>query len=92
VLTALQEVEDNLVLLRRLESESALRRDALDAARRNLQIVLDQYRAGTVSFLNVTAAQAAAYTADSDLLALRQRQLVAAGVLLKNLGGRWAAP
>jgi outer membrane protein TolC len=37
----------------------------------------------------VTATQAAAYSADSDLLALRQRQLVAAGVLLKNLGGRW---
>lgn len=88
VLTAFQEVEDNLVQFAESGAAAALQRDALEAAERNLQIVLDQYRAGTVSFLNVSSAQAAALSAESNLLSTRNRQLVAANVLLKNLGGR----
>ena len=47
-----------------------------------------QYLAGTVSYLNVSSAQAALLSAESSLLSSRNRQLVAANVLLKNLGGR----
>lgn len=88
VLTAFQEVEDNLVQFAESGAAVALQRDAFEAAGRNLQIVLDQYRAGTVSFLNVSAAQASALSAEGNLLASRNRQLVAANVLLKNLGGK----
>jgi NodT family efflux transporter outer membrane factor (OMF) lipoprotein len=89
VLTALQEVEDNLALADQLRQEARWQQEALDAARRNLEITLDQYRAGTVSFLNVAAAQTAALASESGLLAVRNRQLAAANQLLKNIAGRW---
>lgn len=88
VLTAFQEVEDNLVALAETGVQLALQTDSLEAAQRNLQIVLDQYRAGTVSYLNVSTAQASALSAEAGVLSARNRQLAAANVLLKNLGGR----
>jgi NodT family efflux transporter outer membrane factor (OMF) lipoprotein len=89
VLTALQEVEDNLVLADRLQSEAQLQQEALEAAQRNLEITLDQYRSGTVSYLNVATAQAAALNSESSLLSVRNRQLEAVNQLLKNIAGRW---
>lgn len=91
VLTAFQEVEDNLVQFAESGAALALQRDAYEAASRNLDIVLAQYRAGTVSYLNVSAAQSSALSAEASLLTSRNRQLVAANVLLKNLGGRLPA-
>ncbi|WP_293501295.1 efflux transporter outer membrane subunit [Roseateles sp.] len=92
VLTAFQEVEDNLVQFAESGVSLALQHDAFEAAQRNLELVLDQYRAGTVSFLNVSAAQTSALSAEGNVLTLRNRQLVAAGLLLKNLGGRLPPP
>ena len=89
VLTALQDVEDNLVLADQLQKEAQLQDEALQAAQRNLEITLDQYRAGTVSYLNVVTAQTAALTSQSSLLAVRNRQLAAVNQLLKNIAGRW---
>jgi len=89
VITALQEVEDSLVLVDQLGSELSMQRRALDAAQRNLDIVQEQYRAGTVSYLAVTTAQTAALSAEASVISAQARQLTAAGVLLKNIGGRW---
>lgn len=89
VLTALQEVEDNLVLATQLAREAAFQADALDAAQRNLELTLVQYRGGTVGYLNVVTAQTAALTSESTLLSVRNRQLSAISVLLKNIAGRW---
>ncbi|MET0517982.1 MAG: efflux transporter outer membrane subunit [Burkholderiaceae bacterium] len=89
VLTALQEVEDNLVLADALQDEARLQSEALAAAQRNLEITLDQYRAGTVSYLNVVTAQTAALSSESSLLSVRNRQLAAVNQLLKNIAGRW---
>lgn len=89
VLSSLQEVEDNLVLARHLADEAALQEEALQAARQNLQITLDQYRSGTVSYLNVSTAQASALNSESTLIGLRSRQLAAINQLLKNVAGRW---
>jgi len=89
VLLALQEVEDNLVLHEQLAQELRWQSEALAAAQRNLEITQAQYQAGTVSYLNVTSAQTAALLAESNVLSLRNRQLAAANVLLKNLGGSW---
>lgn len=90
VLTALQEVEDNLVQAYHLQQEVRLQADAVNASRRNLDITLAQYQAGTVSYLNVVTAQTAALTAENSLLSLRNRQLQAVNVLLKNVAGRWS--
>ena len=89
VLTALQEVEGNLVVAASLEEQSTLQTDALTAAQRNLDITNNQYKAGTVSYLNVVTAQATALASERALLDVRNRRLAAIAVLLKNLGGRW---
>lgn len=92
VLTAFQEVEDNLVQFAESGASLALLRDSFEAAQRNLELVLAQYRAGTVSYLNVSAAQSSALSAEGNLLTSQNRQLVAASLLLKNLGGRLPSP
>lgn len=89
VLTALQEVEDNLVIAARLEEETAIQEDALAAARRAQEVITNQYKAGTVSYLNVVTAQAAALTVERSLLDVRNRRLLAVAQLLKNIAGRW---
>ncbi len=91
VLVAFQEVEDNLAAMRELDAEQRFQQQALVAARRNLAITQDQYKAGTVGYLNVVASQTTVLTAEASLLNLRNRQLFAANQLLKNLGGRWQA-
>ena len=89
VLTALQEVEDNLVLADQLQREAQLQQEASQFAQRNLEITLDQYRSGTVNYLSVVVAQNAALNSESTLLSARNRQLAAVNLLLKNIAGRW---
>ena len=89
VLTAFQEVEDNLAALSNLREETAVQADSLAAAQRAQDIALNQYRAGTVSYLNVVTAQTAALSAERSLIDARNRQLQAVAQLLKNAAGRW---
>ncbi|MBI2770662.1 MAG: multidrug efflux RND transporter permease subunit [Burkholderiales bacterium] len=89
VLTAMQEVEDNLVLAATLQQETALLEESLVEARRALEITTNQYRAGTVSYLNVVAAQTTALSAERSLLDARTRRLAATNQLLKNIAGSW---
>jgi NodT family efflux transporter outer membrane factor (OMF) lipoprotein len=89
VLTAFQEVEDNLVALRLLEEEAAIQDVAVKGAERSVQIALNQYRAGTVSYLNVVTAQNTAYENRRTELDIQRRRLVAAAGLVKALGGGW---
>lgn len=91
VLTALQEVEDNLVAASQLRAEVDLQQEALQYAQRNLQITLDQYRVGTVSYLDVVTAQTSALSSERALLDVRNRHLAATNQLLKNIAGRWQA-
>jgi len=87
VLIAMQEVEDSLVQVAALERQVALQSESLVAARRALELVLDQYRAGTVSFLNVISAQTTALSIERSLVDVRNRQLAASNQLLKQLAG-----
>ena len=89
VLTGLQEVEDNLILARQLRDEVRLQKQALESAQRTLEITMDQYRSGTVSYLNVVTAQTTAWVSETTLLNSRNRELAAATLLLKNIAGRW---
>jgi NodT family efflux transporter outer membrane factor (OMF) lipoprotein len=89
VLTALQEVEDNLAVADQLRSAAQLQREALALAQTNLTITTDQYREGTVSYLNVVSAQTAALSSELSLLSVRNRELNAVNQLLKNIAGRW---
>ncbi|MDE2047962.1 MAG: efflux transporter outer membrane subunit [Betaproteobacteria bacterium] len=93
VLTALQEVEDNLVAAANLRREGQIQTEAVASARRAQQIVENQYKAGTVAYQNVVSAQITTFTAERTLLDARNRELAAVNQLLKNIAGRWdAAP
>jgi NodT family efflux transporter outer membrane factor (OMF) lipoprotein len=89
VLTAMQETEDALATLRLLAREAEAQEQAVRAARENERIALNQYKAGTVSYLNVSIAQASALTAERSALDLQARRLNAAVALVKALGGGW---
>ena len=89
VLTAFQEVEDNLAALKMLAEESTAERAAADAAAETLAIVENQYKAGTVDYLNVVSAQNASLGAERAWRDITNRSLAASVGLLKALGGGW---
>ena len=89
VLVALQEVEDNLLLADRLVQQRELQQASLQAARQSLAMMNDQYRAGTVGYLNVVVAQTTVLSGERAVLDLRLRELLALAQLLQNAGGRW---
>ena len=91
VLAALQQVEDQLAALRDLEVEAAQTQSDLEAARRALAISTAQYKAGTVSYLQVITSQTAALQAERGAVTLLGRRLVAAVLLIEALGGGWKA-
>lgn len=91
VLSAFQEVEDNLATLRILAEEAEAQRRAQVGAAQALALTDNQYQAGTVSYLNVVTAQAASLAADRTGLAISGSRLVASVLLQKALGGDWRA-
>jgi len=89
VLTALQSTEDALSTLRILAREAVAQEQAVHAARTSERITMNQYVAGTVSYINVTTAQAAALSAESNAIVLQSRRLNAVVALITALGGGW---
>jgi NodT family efflux transporter outer membrane factor (OMF) lipoprotein len=89
VLTAFQQVEDNLAALRILEEEAAAQEDAVKAARESTELTLNQYKAGTVSYLNVIIIQAAQLNNESAAVRIQGQRLAAAVALIQALGGGW---
>jgi NodT family efflux transporter outer membrane factor (OMF) lipoprotein len=88
VLTAMQQVEDNLAALRVLEKEAAKVDETIGAAERALTISTAQYRAGTVNYLNVIIEQAALLNAQRTAVSLRTRRLSASVLLIEAIGGK----
>lgn len=91
VLTGFQEVEDSLAALRVLEEEAQAQQEALAAARQTVEVVTNQYKAGTVSYLNVIVAQTTALSNEQTALTILGRRLTASVTLIKALGGGWDA-
>jgi len=91
VLAGFQEVEDNLAALRILEEEAKVQEDAVRAARESVALTLNQYKAGTVSFLNVAVVQTTQLANERTAVGILGRRLVAAVTLVKALGGGWSA-
>ncbi len=92
VIGAFQQVEDELAALRILEAEAATQDEAVTAARQSLDVVLNQYKAGTVSYLNVVVAQATLLANERTARDILGRRMTAAVLLVKSLGGGWSAP
>jgi NodT family efflux transporter outer membrane factor (OMF) lipoprotein len=89
VLTSFQQVEDNLAALRVLNEESQAEAEAVRAAERSLQISTDQYKAGTVSYLQVITTQAIALQDERNAVEIQTRRMVASVLLVQALGGGW---
>jgi NodT family efflux transporter outer membrane factor (OMF) lipoprotein len=89
VLTGFQEVEDNLAALRVLEQEALAQDEAVKAARKSLEFSFNQYKQGTVSYLNVIVAQVAALNSERTAVSILGRRMTASVLLIKALGGGW---
>lgn len=89
VITAMQEVEDNLVVASVLQDELAVQQKTLVSARKALDVTNNQYAAGIVTYLNVITAQSTVLSAQRSLVDVQNRRLVAINILLKNIGGTW---
>src|SRR6185312_12019728 len=90
VLTAFQQVEDNLVAAHVLQDESPLRAAASSAADQAETISLNQYRAGQIAYTQVVVTQAAALNARESLLAIQGQRMTTAVSLIAALGGGWS--
>ena len=89
VLTAFQNVEDQLSGVRILGQQVALREEAARAADLVEQQVLNRYQAGQVGFTDVVNAQATAQNARRSLLQLQGDRQAAAVALIQAMGGGW---
>jgi len=59
------------------------------AAEQSLAVMENQYRAGTVAYLNVIVAQTTVLSAKITALGILGRRMTAAVLLVKALGGGW---
>jgi NodT family efflux transporter outer membrane factor (OMF) lipoprotein len=91
VLTAFQQVEDNLAALRVLENEAQAENDAVKAAQNSLDISTYQYKAGTVNYLTVITEQAILLQDQVQALNILTRRMSASVLLIEALGGGWNA-
>jgi NodT family efflux transporter outer membrane factor (OMF) lipoprotein len=88
-LSAIAEVEDNLAALRILGEEAALQEEAVRAAQETLNLTLNRYKAGTVSFLDVVQVQTALLNEQRAAVGILNRRLAATVALVRALGGGW---
>ncbi len=89
VLTAFQQVEDNLSSLRILSEQIAQQVAAVKSAQRNLDIATDRYKLGIDPYLNVITAQTTLFTNQQTVVNLRGLQMTASVQLVEALGGGW---
>jgi NodT family efflux transporter outer membrane factor (OMF) lipoprotein len=91
VLTAFQQVEDQLAGLRILAQEAEVQDKAVTAAYEAARIINNQYQAGTVAYTSVIVADQTALADAVTAVNIRQSRLVASAALIQALGGGWDA-
>jgi NodT family efflux transporter outer membrane factor (OMF) lipoprotein len=89
VLTAFQEVEDNLSTLRILSQELQQQNAAVESSQRYLMLANDRYQSGLDSYLDVITAQTTLLSNQRTAMNLRMQQMTASVQLIKALGGGW---
>ena len=89
VLTAFQQVEDQLAAARVLQDETSTATEAATDATQNEGITLNEYKAGTVDYTTVAAAQIVALNARLSLVIVQAARMAAAVDLIQALGGGW---
>jgi NodT family efflux transporter outer membrane factor (OMF) lipoprotein len=91
VLTAFQQIEDNLAALRILEQEAAAQDKAVRSAQQSLAISTEQYKAGTTDYLQVITTQNTALQNEVTAVGIHTRRMAASVLLIEALGGGWDA-
>jgi len=91
VLTAFQEVEDQLAALRVLQHEGEVQERAVRSARDSVRLTTNQYDGGIVSYLNVVVVNATALANERTAVDVEGRRLAASVLLVKAVGGGWSA-
>jgi NodT family efflux transporter outer membrane factor (OMF) lipoprotein len=89
VLTAFQDVEDQLANQRILDQEEALQRLAVTSAQEAERLSINQYLAGTIPYTTVVQTQTTALSNEQTALNVRLGRLNASANLIKALGGGW---
>ena len=89
VLSAFQNVEDQLSAARVLQIQQALRAQASSAADQVEQQVLNRYRSGQLSYSEVITAQTTALNARRALVQATADRQTTAVALIQSLGGGW---
>jgi NodT family efflux transporter outer membrane factor (OMF) lipoprotein len=89
VLTAFQQVEDNLAALRVLSNEAQQQHEATASAEQSLDLFETRYEGGVDTYLQVVTWQTAALFNQRNDLDIMQRRLDASVLLIKALGGGW---
>jgi len=91
VLTAFQQVEDDLSGLRVLEQQQTLQETAVADARRSEALTLNQYKQGIADYATLLTAQTVRLSAEISLLSIQSSRLVTSVDLIGSLGGGWDA-
>jgi NodT family efflux transporter outer membrane factor (OMF) lipoprotein len=89
VLTAYQEVEDNLAALRQLQQESVSEAAAVAATAKALQQAQYRYKGGLVTYLEVATTENIALQAQLANVTIQLRRMNSTVLLVKALGGGW---
>ncbi|HTC44166.1 MAG TPA: efflux transporter outer membrane subunit, partial [Steroidobacteraceae bacterium] len=92
VLTAFQDIENDLAGADIYQKEYELRRQNSEALDLTEKLTLNEYNAGTVDFTTVVVAQTSALSARLSLAQMRVSQQTTAVTLIQDLGGGWKAP
>jgi NodT family efflux transporter outer membrane factor (OMF) lipoprotein len=88
-LTAFQDVEDNLSTLRVLEEQAKAQRVAVEAARQSMDLSLNRYKGGLVTYFEVITAQTIDLQDEIAEVDIQRRRMDASVLLIKALGGGW---
>ena len=89
VLTAFEQVEDNLAAVRIYSQQIEREREAVASAQQFLQLSVARYQTGIDPYLNVLTAQNTLFSDQETLVTLQIEQMVSAVSLIEALGGGW---
>jgi NodT family efflux transporter outer membrane factor (OMF) lipoprotein len=91
LLSAFQDVEDNLAALRILEEEAEAQAAAVEAARQSLALSNKRYKGGVTTYLEVLTAQTIQLTNERAQADVATRRFTASVQLIRALGGGWTS-
>jgi len=89
VLSAFQQVEDNLSSLRLLSEEVVQQDDAVKASQNYLDVATNRYKLGLDPYLDVITAQTTLFTNQQTAVDLREQAMNSNVQLIEALGGGW---